>query len=282
MKIFILLFGIFLHTVSYSGVDYSLISSNDGSINVKRHTVTAHRGSYGIAKTITNYSTLLNHYRSDGLLLSIDTGRNQTRYTGQIGVGKKDNTQYLLGNMSVNYKLDQYITFKVEFFGDLVDSPKSLSSNITYNGLLYSAELDTGTFGIVGGIKQLKYSDYNIQRGMFSKLWSNITPGLNGYITIKEHSNSLQSIYYSSPPHYNRTGVGLSGSTLIKGIGIGGFIEHSIIRTDYHSEHTNTWQIRFNSKIKDNTRIILKLGRDYSLNTDFNYRYLNIQIMVNW
>lgn len=282
MKALILGLGVLFHTLSYGGVDYSLVVSDDKTVQVDRQTVTAQSGAYGLAAVNTRYSTATQQYSSNGLLLSIDQRRNKMSYNGQIGVGNKDGNNYMLGNMAVNYRLDHYSRLGVEVFGDLVDSPRSLASNINYRGVVYSIDLDAGGYGMVGGVRHMFFSDSNIQRGIYGKTWLNLAPGINGYLTAREHTNSSPSVYYSSPPTYTRSGAGLSGSTVIGGVRVGGFIEHSVIRTTYHSEHTNTWQLRLNGALSDKTRLILKAGRDYSVSSDFDYRYITVQLMAAW
>mgnify|MGYP000039982852 CR=1 FL=1 len=67
----------------------------------------------------------------------------------------------LLGDITAAYHWKENIAFNVGVYGDLIDGAQALEKNISYTGLVASAEWSADPWGVVGGVKHMEFSDGN-------------------------------------------------------------------------------------------------------------------------
>lgn len=275
----ILLLLLLIPTIALSqNINYSIKSSEDNDgVKTTSHNASFMFNNWGIGVSNTEYQTPLLNKLSSGIFLVSDYKTSNYNINGNIGVGKTDGTNYLLGDITGSYVLNKHAKLNVGLFGDIVDSTNSLNNNITFRGLTLGTDLEYNKFGITLGTKNIWYSNSNQQQGYYLKPFYSIVDGVTVYLTKKHYKNTnpYNGLYFS-PDSYDRSGAGISIRKRVGPTTIIGFIENTRIKTPFSNDSTIAWKLNVVGPINNKLKIQTGIGQDY--NNGFYYRYADISV----
>lgn len=239
------------------------------------------RDELGIRYTNVQYDTPIFDTVAGTLTAILNKKLGRSKIFGELGVGSHDGDTYFVGDATYSYNVNDNLDIYGGIYGDLVDSVEGVRRGVTVRGWNVGADYYTDHYGAVLSVRESYYSNGNTQPGWLAKVYVNVIPGLNAYVSTRQWTNSDPgNADFYSPEDYERYNVGLGFRRRIGDLVISGYLETGRIYEDDVSGRGNAWRVSVSNAPEKLTQWSLSYTQDVSEGSNYEYDMVLLEFKI--